>query len=211
MLNEQFEKLKKLMGRYCTSTTSNFKVKDDRIIKKIYYKKQSNQDCNVVIEDYHEFFIEKDKIFEKIVLRESDLAIFSGKSFVLAEGCDFGEPIKDEIEEHSSIIQLAFHLGGEVQQKQNSLNRYEWISLPKIIKELNFILVKGEGYARPADRADQAFIDFRDEEYVVTLSSQGYTVKTKGKVVGVYKTPMELVMALGIHKFQFGIFGNGGR
>lgn len=208
MLNEQFEELKKLMRGYYTS---NFQVKDDRIVKKNYYKKQSNQGCDLVIEDYHELFIEKDKIFEKIVLRESDLAIFSGTSFVLAEGCDFGEPVKDEIKEHSSIIQLAFCLGGDVKQKQNSLNRYEWISLPKIIEELNFILIKGEGYARPADRADQASINFQDEKYVITLSSQRYTVKTKEKVAGVYKTAMELVMAVGIHKFQFGIFGNGGR
>lgn len=214
MIQQQFEQLKNLKKGYAYK---DFEVIDDKIVKKFYSRKSSNDGSNAVVEECHEFYVDGNQIVEKVVIRQCDLAIFSGKSFVLPEGCSFSNAIKQEQKYHDNAIELAFRFGIEFENSHGKLHQVKWSSLPEIIKQLEYILLQGEGYRIAIRRADTAFFSFENEHYLVAHSSKGYVLHKRGsaadcgaETVSTYKTAMDLVLAVGIHKFQFGIQGNGG-
>lgn len=214
MIQQQFEQLKNLRKGY---VYKDFEVIDNNLIKKNFYRKRANKNSNAVVEECHEFYVNDSQIVEKIVTRECEIAIFSGRAFVLPEGCNFSEPIKQEYKAHDNAIELAFRFGIEFENSHGKLHAVKWSSLSEIVKQLEYILLQGEGYRTAIRRADTAFFSFQDEHYLVTHSSKGYTLHKRssaahvtGEAVSTYKTAMDLVLVVGIQKFQFGITGNGG-
>jgi len=112
---------------------------------------------------------------------------------------------------------LAFQFGIEFKESHGKLCPVKWLTLGEIIKQLEFILLKGAGYRMISRKADTAYFSFQDEHYLVTHSSEGFTLDKRdssahisGHKISTYKTAMDLVLAVGIQKFQFGISHNGG-
>ncbi|NEU75906.1 hypothetical protein PI95_025940 [Hassallia byssoidea VB512170] len=119
MIQQQFEQLKNLKKGYAYK---DFEVIDDKIVKKFYSRKSSNDGSNAVVEECHEFYVDGNQIVEKVVIRQCDLAIFSGKSFVLPEGCSFSNAIKQEQKYHDNAIELAFRFGIEFENSLDMCN-----------------------------------------------------------------------------------------
>lgn len=213
MLQQQFDQLKEIRKGF---VYKDFEVVENKIIKKSYYRK-TNENPNKVIEECREFYLEDDKISEKITKRECDFAIFSKNQFVLPEGCSFGEPTEENYKYHDNPIELAFQFGIEFKESHGKLSPVKWLTLGEIVKQLEFILLEGAGYRIISRKADTAYFSFQDEHYLVTHSSAGFTLHKRdspshisGREISTFKTVMELVLAVGVEKFQFGISDNGG-
>lgn len=210
MLQQQFDQLKAIRKGF---VYKDFEVVENKIIKKSYYRKTS-ENSNKVIEEYREFYLENDKIAEKITKRECDFAIFSKNQFVLPEGCSFGDPTEENYKYHDHPIELAFQFGIEFKESHGKLSPVKWLTLGEIIKQLEFILLKGAGYRMISRKADTAYFSFQEEHYLVTpgftLHKRDSSAHINGCKISTYKTAMELVLAVGIQKFQFGISDNGG-
>ncbi|MEG3436740.1 hypothetical protein V0288_06375 [Pannus brasiliensis CCIBt3594] len=114
-------------------------------------------------------------------------------------------------------------MGRDCKKNFSELSPVKWKTLGEITKELEFILREGGGYVTTYRKPDIVYFSFQNEHYFVTYSSPGYTLGKRDslnhivwKNIGVqktgtsYGTAMELVLAVGIHKFQFGISHNGG-
>jgi hypothetical protein len=201
-MKEQFEQLKSIRQGYALKP---FEVLNDKIIKRYYYRQNNN--LNGVTEKCHEFYVEDKIIVEKTTERDAEFAFFSKDIFVLPEGINFSDPIKENYTYHENIFDLAFRFGQEFHHDQSKLNLVKWKPLNEIVKEIEYVLLQGAGF-RGLRRADTASFYFQDENYHITYSSDGYIVNDKKEKA--YKTASELVLSIGLHKFQFGIYDNGG-
>jgi len=191
-----------------------FEVLDDRIVKKRYthtkFYESTKDNPDGVIEEYTEFYLNEDKIAEKVTKRMCEFAIFSDRAFVLPDGLDFGEPFEENLIYHDKIIDLAFRFGEEFQKEnfgdgRNKLYQMKWKPINEIVKEIDYIVIHGAGYNSIARKADTASVLFEKEVYNITHADGFYSTGSKK-----YKTAMALVLDIGIHKFQFCIRDNGG-
>ncbi|MBN3894418.1 MAG: hypothetical protein HWQ41_03830 [Nostoc sp. NOS(2021)] len=213
MIQQQFEQLKKISSGFAYK---DFEVAENKIVKKIYrYKGKDNP--NAVVKTCHEFYVDGNQIIEEITETVCEFAIFSENKFVLPEGYCFGDPVRQEYKYYDNAVELAFRFGVEFENSHGKLHPLKWSSLAESVRELEYILLKGAGHNIAIRRADTAFFSFQNEHYLVTHSSAGYVLHKKGsaaqvsgEVMSTYKTAMDLILAVGIQKFQFGIGDNGG-
>ena len=214
MIQQQFEQLKKIRSGFAYK---DFEVAENKIVKKFFYRDKVKDNPNAVVKNCHKFYVDCNQIIEEITERVCDFAIFSENKFVLPEGYCFSEPVKQESKYHDNPVELAFRFGMEFSNSHGKLHPLKWTSIAEIVKELEYILLKGGGHNIASRRADTAFFSFQNEHYLVTHSSAGYILhkrssaaQVSGEVMSTYKTAMDLILAVGIQKFQFGIADNGG-
>ena len=216
MIKQQFEQLKNLRNEY---SYKDFEVINDKTIKKFYYRKDQYNQPNLVVEECHEFYVDSNQIIEVITESECYTAIFDKKQFALADGANFGDPITREEKHHDNVVKLAFRFGQEFEKSFQKFKQVKWLPLAKIVEQLEYILLKKENRGLIRRQPDRAIFSFQNEYYLVTHTHQGFLLHERsspstwfctGEPLGIYKTAMDLVLAVGIEKFQFGIESNGG-